>query len=90
MAMSHDLQINGVYQHYKGNRYLVIAVARHSETMEDMVVYQTLYGKFDLWVRPLTMFLETVTVMIDGIETTQPRFSFIEAMSTSTTVNPIV
>lgn len=46
----------GVYRHFKGNRYEVIGIARHSETDEPMVVYRPLYGKGGLWVRPLQMF----------------------------------
>lgn len=52
----------GRYRHYKGNDYQVIDLARHSETEEWMVVYRTLYGDFDLWVRPLEMFNEEVEV----------------------------
>jgi len=52
----------GVYEHYKGRLYHLIAVARHSETEEWMAVYQALYGDRGLWVRPLAMFLEPVTV----------------------------
>jgi len=52
----------GKYSHYKGNEYEVIGVARHSETLEDLVVYKALYGNYDLWVRPLNMFLEEVEV----------------------------
>lgn len=63
----------GRYRHYKGRDYQVIDVARHSETEEWMVVYRTLYGDHDLWVRPLDMFTEEVEV--DG--KTQPRFTFI-------------
>jgi hypothetical protein len=49
----------GVYKHYKGNKYLVLGVAKHSETLEDLVVYTTLYEneKSAMWVRPLKMFL---------------------------------
>lgn len=54
----------GKYRHYKGPEYLVIGVARHSETEEELVVYQKLYGDHSLWVRPLTMFTETI--VIDG------------------------
>jgi len=50
----------GKYQHYKGQLYEVLDVARHSETEEEMVVYRTLYGDFSLWVRPLQMFVENV------------------------------
>lgn len=52
----------GIYQHYKGNRYEVIDVARHSETEEWHVLYRALYGEKDLWVRPLSMFTEDVKV----------------------------
>jgi len=63
----------GIYQHYKGNYYEVIDIARHSETLEDMIVYRALYGDFGLWVRPLAMFLERVE--INGLKI--PRFRFI-------------
>lgn len=64
----------GRYRHYKGLDYEVIGVARHSETEESLVVYRTLYGDFDLWVRPLSMFTENVTV--DG--ELVPRFYRLE------------
>lgn len=63
----------GVYEHYKGERYQVLGVGRHSETLEELVIYQQLYGDGGLWVRPRTMFTESVTV--DGL--TKPRFRFI-------------
>lgn len=50
----------GKYRHFKGNEYEVIAVAKHSETLEDMVVYRALYGEKGIWVRPLKMWNETV------------------------------
>ena len=50
----------GRYRHYKGQEYQVLGVARHSETEEELVVYRPLYGKGELWVRPLEMFTETV------------------------------
>lgn len=52
-----EIQIGKKYMHFKGNEYLVINVAKHSETLENMVVYQALYGERGLWVRPLSMFL---------------------------------
>lgn len=67
--------IPGRYRHYKGNEYQLLDVARHSESGEWMVVYRPLYGEQGLWVRPLAMFCENVTV--DGI--TQPRFALLEA-----------
>lgn len=54
------LKINGIYKHFKGDYYLVIDVARHSETNEECVVYRKLYGDCGLWVRPLDMFLAEV------------------------------
>lgn len=50
----------GRYRHYKGNDYEVIGVARHSETLEELVVYRALYGERGLWVRPRAMFEEEV------------------------------
>lgn len=64
----------GTYEHYKGHQYRVLGVAKHSETLEKMVVYQALYGEKGLWVRPLEMFLEEVE--IDGKK--MPRFKFVE------------
>jgi hypothetical protein len=63
----------GIYEHYKGNRYEVIGVARHSETLEEMVLYRKLDGERELWVRPLAMFLEDVEV--NGKK--MPRFRYI-------------
>jgi hypothetical protein len=54
--------IPGRYRHYKGHEYTVIGVARHSETMEELVIYRQEYGDNALWVRPKQMFLETVEV----------------------------
>jgi 8-oxo-dGTP diphosphatase len=51
------LKIGKKYRHFKGNEYLVLYQAKHSETLEDLVVYQTLYGERGIWVRPLEMFL---------------------------------
>jgi hypothetical protein len=71
-AESHTPEI-GVYEHYKGRRYEVLGCARHTETEEEFVVYRTLYGNYDLWVRPKAMFMETV--IVDGREV--PRFRFV-------------
>lgn len=62
-----------VYRHYKGADYLVLTVARHTETGEDFVVYQALYGERGMWVRPLEMFMEEVTV--DGVR--RRRFQLV-------------
>ena len=50
----------GRYRHFKGNEYRVLALAKHSETLEPMVVYQALYGEGGIWVRPAEMWNETV------------------------------
>ena len=65
--------IPGRYRHYKGHEYIVIGVARHSETMEELVIYRQEYGDKALWVRPKQMFLETVEV--DG--KIVPRFEYL-------------
>jgi hypothetical protein len=63
----------GRYRHYKGRDYEVVAVARHSETLEPLVVYRPLYGDAGWWVRPHAMFFESVEV--DGQRV--PRFSLV-------------
>ena len=50
----------GRYRHFKGKEYEVLGVARHSETEEELVVYRALYGAFGLWVRPVSMWNESV------------------------------
>lgn len=66
------LPVPGIYRHYKGQNYEVIGVARHSETEDKVVVYRCLYGDHSLWVRPLTMFCETVEVAGEQV----PRFAY--------------
>ena len=66
----------GIYKHYKGNLYEVLGVAQHSETLEHLVVYKTLYGDFSTWVRPLDMFQES---MEKGGEQVA-RFEFVESI----------
>jgi hypothetical protein len=63
----------GRYRHYKGMEYQVLDTVRHSETLEPMTLYRALYGEHGLWVRPATMFMETV--VIEGVA--QPRFTRI-------------
>ena len=72
--MNKDTVIPGRYRHFKGNEYEVLCVAKHSETLEKMVVYRALYGEGDIWVRPASMWLETVER--DG--KIMPRFIRIE------------
>ena len=63
----------GKYRHFKGNEYEVVAIAKHSETTEDYVVYKALYGDGGMWVRPASMWNETVER--DGV--TYKRFTYI-------------
>jgi hypothetical protein len=58
--MKREVKINRVYKHFKGDNYLVIDIARHSETDELLVIYRALYGQCHLSARPLDMFLEEV------------------------------
>lgn len=64
----------GRYRHYKGNEYEVIAVVRHSETMEVLVLYRALYAERGLWVRPYAMFVEDVVIAGRSL----PRFALID------------
>ncbi|WP_085834072.1 DUF1653 domain-containing protein [Clostridium merdae] len=63
----------GIYRHFKGNEYELLYIAKHSETLEEMVVYRALYGEHGVWVRPAHMWSETVER--DGVVT--PRFTYI-------------
>jgi hypothetical protein len=65
-----SLKQGTIYEHYKGKHYKILGVGRHSETLEECVIYQALYSSEDIWIRPLSMFLEEIT--IDG--KTLPRF----------------
>lgn len=60
--MKRQIKIGEKYRHFKGKEYLVLYIAKHSETLEELVVYQALYGERGIWVRPLEMFLEQVEV----------------------------
>lgn len=64
----------GRYRHYKGAEYRVLGLARHSETLEPVVVYQALYGEAGLWVRPQAMFVESIQT---GDGQTGPRFALV-------------
>jgi hypothetical protein len=68
------LTATGRYRHYKGGEYEVLGVARNSETLEPMVLYRALYGEGGLWVRPHSMFFESIES--DGVR--QPRFSPVQ------------
>ncbi len=64
----------GKYRHYKGNEYTVLYIGKHSETLEEMVVYQAMYGDHGIWVRPASMWNESVEK--DG--KIYRRFEYIE------------
>lgn len=77
--LAEQVPMGAVFQHYKGKRYKILCVARHSETLEYQVVYQGLYqcpdfGDCPIWVRPLKMFLEEVEYQGNRM----PRFTLIE------------
>lgn len=65
-----NIYINGIYKHYKGNYYRVLSIAKHSETLQKLVIYQAQYGEHDIWARPIEMFLDNVGNV--------PRFQYIE------------
>jgi hypothetical protein len=64
----------GKYRHFKGKEYEVIGIAKHSETLEEFVVYKALYGAGELWIRPVKNFLEKTKVAEKEI----PRFEYFE------------
>ena len=64
----------GIYEHYKGNKYKVIGVGWHSETFEELVIYQAQYGNFGIWMRPLKIFIEKVIFNKKEVS----RFKFID------------
>ena len=73
-----ELEIGAIYKHYKGNKYEVVGVAKHSETLEEMVIYKALYkieghDENFLWVRPKEMFLEEVELGGKKV----PRFEYL-------------
>ena len=66
----------GIYEHYKGNRYELLYIANHSETLEKMVVYKALFGDGEIWVRPAGMWDEEVIVSGKAV----PRFRLVEEL----------
>lgn len=64
----------GLYQHYKGKKYKLIGLAKHSETLENLVIYQAQYGKKQIWARPIKIFQEKILVKNKKI----PRFKLIK------------
>jgi hypothetical protein len=88
--------VPGVYRHYKGSRYQVLGMARHSETDEWLVVYQALYAEHGFWLRPLSLWLEPVaanpgdTNSLSTVNATAIRFELVEenASSLSSIIEP--
>lgn len=68
-----EMPLPGLYRHFKGNEYELLYIAKHSETLEEMVVYRALYGEGGIWVRPAAMWSEHISR--DGYE--GPRFAWL-------------
>ena len=75
LELSHEAQTLklGTYEHFKGKRYQVLGVVRHSETLEEHVLYKAMHGEEGYWVRPLKMFCETVSIGDQEV----PRFRYV-------------
>ncbi len=67
-----------LYQHFKGEKYKIIGIAKHSETLQDLVIYQAQYGKKQIWARPINNFLEKINVGTGHCPVLIPRFKFIK------------
>ena len=68
------IKINGIYRHYKGNLYKVLCIGKHTEAMEDLVIYQAMYGEQLIWCRPVNMWTEEIEFNGNKIK----RFGLIE------------
>lgn len=64
----------GIYEHFKGKRYEVIGIGKHSETLEEFVVYRAMYGEGGMWIRPVAMFLEQIEFNGKKVD----RFKYVE------------
>lgn len=74
--LAKELKSGSLYEHYSGKQYKIITVARHTETLEEVVVYQALYGDMNFWVRPLEMFCGDVEIMGCIV----PRFRYLDSI----------
>lgn len=85
-----DPKPNEIYQHFKGNLYKIITLAIHSETEEKMVVYQALYGEYQVYVRPLSMFVEKLDPQKYGDVVQEYRFERMNQIIGQENVSPVI
>lgn len=72
-SLALSIVVGGLYKHYKGTQYKILGIGRHSESLEELVVYQALNGENEIWIRPIEMFIETLSINGQSL----PRFQLI-------------